>query len=427
MTDPTAYVYIELDGVTRRVGRLWAPRDRNRERASFEFDREWLADPVHHALGPALPAHEGAFHTAEGRALFGVLGDSAPDRWGRRLITRNEARRARAAGTTPRAPREIDFLLGVTDIVRQGALRFRVTEDSPFVAQLDVDDGHAHVPPIIELPDLLNAANALAADPDSVAADNAVRLLLAPGSSLGGARPKASVRDHDGALAIAKFPDRMDDIDVIRWERVMLELAHRAGISITDARLHEMADAVVLIVRRFDRHGERRIPFLSAMSLLDAADGDHRSYVEIFDALRQIASAAADDGAQLWRRLAFNILASNFDDHLRNHGVLYDGAAWRLSPAYDLNPVPAHVKSRELSTAINVDGDTTASIELAVEAAPEFFLEKKDAQRIAIEVARAVKGWRIVAGEFGIHAAEVDRMTSAFEHDDAVTVETWAD
>jgi serine/threonine-protein kinase HipA len=427
MTEPTAYVYIELDGVTRSVGRLWAHRDRNRERASFEFDREWLADPVHHALGPVLPPHEGAFHTAEGRPLFGALGDSAPDRWGRRLITRNEARRARAAGKTPRAPREIDFLLGVTDIVRQGALRFRVTEDGPFVAPLELEDGHAHVPPLIELPELLNAANALAEDPDSVEADNAVRLLLAPGSSLGGARPKASVRDQDGALAIAKFPDKADNVDVIRWERVMLELARRAGIDVTDARLHDVGASVVLIVRRFDRHGEARVPFLSAMSLLDAADGEQRSYVEIFDALRQIASAAAEDGAQLWRRLAFNILASNFDDHLRNHAVVYDGAAWRLSPAYDLNPVPAHVKPRELSTAINIDGDTTASIELAVEAAPEFFLKKNDAQHIAVEVASAVKDWRNVATEFGIPRAEVERMTSAFEHDDAAAVESWAD
>src|SRR5690348_11206324 len=130
MTDPSAYVYIELEGVTRSVGRLWTRRDRSRETASFEFDGEWLADPVHHALGPALPARAGAFHTSEGRALFGALGDSAPDRWGRRLITRNEARRARAAGKTPRAPREIDYLLGVTDVVRQGALRFRVSPDT---------------------------------------------------------------------------------------------------------------------------------------------------------------------------------------------------------------------------------------------------------------------------------------------------------
>jgi serine/threonine-protein kinase HipA len=425
MTEPAAYVYIDLDAVTRLVGRLWARRDRNRETASFEFDREWLANPVRYALGPALPATEGAFHTSEGRALFGALGDSAPDRWGRRLIARNEARRARTAGMTPRAPREIDYLLGVTDVVRQGALRFRLTPDGPFEAPLSLERGHVQVPPLIELPELLNAANILSNDPDSRESDEAARLLLAPGSSLGGARPKASVRDRDGSLAIAKFPDKADNVDVIRWERVMLDLAARAGVAVADARLEPVGESVVLVLRRFDRRGELRVPFLSAMSLLDAADGEHRSYVEIFDALRQIASEPAADGAQLWRRLVFNILSSNFDDHLRNHAVLYDGTAWRLSPAYDLNPVPAYVKPRALTTSINIDGDPTASIELALQAAPEFFLKTSDARAIAAEVESAVRDWRSVAVTHGIAHAEIEQMASAFEHDDSRIVRAW--
>jgi serine/threonine-protein kinase HipA len=314
----------------------------------------------------------------------------------------------------------------VTDVIRQGALRFRVTPDGPFVSPLQEEGGgQADVPPLVELPALLSAANALSEDPDSVEADNAVRLLLAPGSSLGGARPKASVRDQDGALAIAKFPDKADDIHVIRWERVMLALAERAGSVVPTARLQPVGDTVVLIVRRFDRQGEHRIPFLSAMSLLDAADGDHRSYVELFDALRQIASEPKTDGAQLWRRLAFNILASNFDDHLRNHAVVYDGVAWRLSPAYDLNPVPAYVQARELSTTIGLDGDPTASIELALEAVPEFFLTERDARAIAVEVSQALKGWRVVATKYGISRDEIERVASAFEHDDAAIVDSW--
>jgi serine/threonine-protein kinase HipA len=421
MSEPAAHVYIDLAGDTRIVGRLWAHRDRGGERASFEFDRSWLADPLHYALGPALPAATGAFHTAQGRALFGALGDSAPDRWGRRLITRNEARRARAEDRTPRAPREIDFLLGVTDLVRQGALRFRATPDGPFIA---LDDG-AHVPPLVELPALLSAANALADDSDSVEVDNALRLLVAPGSSLGGARPKVSVRDGDGALAFAKFPDRADNADVIRWERVMLALAARAGIEVCDVRLEPVGESVVLLVRRFDRRGLERVPFLSAMSLLDAADGEHRSYVEMFDALRQIGSQVASDGPQLWRRLAFNILASNFDDHLRNHAILYDGAGWRLTPAYDLNPIPAQIKTRELTTAINVDGDPTASIELAIEAAPEFLLKAGDAQTIAAEIAHVITTWRDVAARFDLRAAEIDRMATAFEHEDAARARRW--
>lgn len=426
MTEPAAYVYIDIEGVARPVGRLWTRRDRSRETASFEFDREWLADPVHHALGPALPPTAGAFHTSEDRALFGALGDSAPDRWGRRLIMRNEARRARAAGTAPRAPREIDYLLGVTDIVRQGALRFRITPNGPFEAPLSEERGHVHIPPLIELPELLNAANALSEDPESKKAEDAVQLLLAPGSSLGGARPKASVRDRDGALAIAKFPDKADNVDVIRWERVMLELAARAGITVSHSRLEPVGESVVLIVRRFDRHGDVRVPFLSAMSLLDAADGDQRSYVEIFDALRQIASEPAADGAQLWRRLTFNILASNFDDHLRNHAVVYDGTAWRLSPAYDLNPVPAHVKARELATTITLDGDATASIDLALSAAPEFFLKESEARAIAAEVEVALKDWRSVAEHFGVANYEIAEMASAFEHEDAAIAGSWS-
>lgn len=422
MSEPVAQVYLDLAGVPRRVGRLWAHRDRNGERASFEFDSTWLSDPLHYALGPALPATTGAFHTRPGRALFGALGDSAPDRWGRRLITRNEARKARAEGRTPRAPREIDFLLGVSDLVRQGALRFRATIDGPFIAA----DDETHVPPLVNLPALLTAANALADDPTSPAADDAVRLLLAPGSSLGGARPKASVRDRDGALAIAKFPEHSDDVDVIRWERVTLLLAQRAGIDTCENRLEPVGASIVLLVTRFDRRGLERVPFLSAMSLMDAADGEQRSYVELFDALRQIGSVPATDGPQLWRRLAFNILASNFDDHLRNHAVLYDGRGWRLTPAYDLNPVPAHLRSRELSTAINVDGDRTASIELAVEAAPEFMLKKDEARTIAAEVARVTATWRRVAARMEIGGHDIEQLSSAFEHGELELARGWS-
>lgn len=421
MSDPAAYVHIDLPGGTRPVGRLWVNRDRNGERASFEFDTTWLADPIHHALGPALPAKTGSFHTGQGRALFGALGDSAPDRWGRTLIAQNEARRARIEKRAPRALGEIDFLLGVTDLVRQGAFRFRVAYEGPFVAP----DNGIHVPPLVDLPALLTAANVLANDPDSLEADNAVRLLLAPGSSLGGARPKASVRDRDGALAIAKFPDSSDNIDVIRWEHVMLLLAERAGITVCRSRLEDAGQSAVLLVRRFDRHGAERVPFLSAMSLVDARDGDSGSYVEMFDALRRVASQASVDGPELWRRLAFNILASNFDDHLRNHAVLYDGAGWHLSPAYDLNPVPAHIKTRNLSTAVNIDGDTSASLELAVEAAPEFLLRPDEARTIAGEIARSVATWKAVASKVGLRGDELNRMASAFEHEESTRAAGW--
>lgn len=415
MSDPAAFVHIDFAGQVRPVGRLWIRAARDKESASFAFEPTWIADPLHHAMGPAMPPTVGAFHSGEGRAMFGALGDSAPDRWGRRLITRNEARRARELRLAPRAPREIDFLLGVTDITRQGALRFTKTPEGPFMAE----SGSGHVPPLMSLGDLLAAARTLESDPDSIEADNAALLLLAPGSSLGGARPKASVRDHDGTLAIVKFPQQNDDVDVVRWEAVMLTLAGRAGIPVPEARVEMVGDTPVLLVRRFDRHGGARIPFLSAMSLLDAQDGEARSYVEIADAVRRIASRASREGPQLWRRLAFNILASNFDDHLRNHAVIYDGAGWGLSPAYDLNPVPRSMKDRVLSTAINIDDDTTASIELAIEAAAEFLLSRDEARAIAGDVAKNISSWRVDAARVGISGGDIERMESAFEHSEA--------
>lgn len=234
-----------------------------------------------------------------------------------------------------------------------------------------------------------------------------------------GARAKASVRDLDGTLSIAKFPEKGDRFDVVRWEAVMLTMARRAGISVPQWRIELVADTPVLILRRFDRERAARIPFLSAMSLLDAKDGETWSYVEFIDAVRRVASHASTDGPQLWRRLAFNILASNFDDHLRNHAVIFDGAGWRLSPAYDLNPVPRSEKERLLATAINVDEDTTASIELAIDASTEFFLSRDAACAIAGEVAKGIAAWRTNAARIGIDAEEVHRMESAFEHSDA--------
>lgn len=200
----------------------------------------------------------------------------------------------------------------------------------------------------------------------------------------------------------------------------------RAGIAVPSARIEMVSDTPVLLVSRFDREGEVRIPFLSAMSLLDARDGDTRSYVEIADSVRRIGSRASKDAPQLWRRLAFNILASNFDDHLRNHAEIYDGAGWTLSPAYDLNPVPRSVKDRLLSTAINIDEDTTASIELAIDAAAEFLLTRDAAKAIAGEVAKSIASWRETAAKIGIGVGETERMESAFEHQDADVARRWA-
>lgn len=421
MSEPAAFVDIDLAGITRPVGRLWMSDASEEERAAFEPDREWISDPLHYALAPALPLTRGALHSGEGRLIFGALGDSAPDGWGRDLITRNEARLAREAGQTPRSPREMDFLFGVTDFLRQGALRFSLTAGGPYVAEGGADG----VPRLADLGELLAAARVFEVAPDSVEADDAVRLLLAPGASLGGARPKASVLERDGALAIAKFSASGDQVDAVRWEAVTLSLAERAGIPVARARIELVGDSAVLLVRRFDRDGGARIPFLHALSLIGVKVAERRSYVEFADALRRVATHASAELPQLWRRLAFNILASNFDDHLRNHAVIYDGVGWRLSPAYDLNPVPRQVDARQLATPINVNQDRTASIDLAVEAAKGFLISADEARSIAADVAESVATWRAEATRVGIEGGEIERMASAFEHPDAVRARSW--
>jgi serine/threonine-protein kinase HipA len=406
-----AVVFVDLAAKPVRVGQLHATTGRGVERAAFTYDQAWLGHPERFALEPALSLDSSPHHPPTGRALFGAFGDSTPDRWGRMLIARAERRRADREGNAPRALSELDYLLAVSDETRQGALRFTAPGGGAFLA-----DGRPAVPPLVELPRLLGASDRIEADADT---EDDIALLLAPGSSLGGARPKASVRDRDGALTIAKFPKASDDYPVVRWEMVALDLARQAGITTPDTRLEMVADRSVLVVRRFDRRGAQRLPFLSAMTLLGANDGERRSYVEIADAVRQHGARAGADMVELWRRVVFGILISNTDDHLRNHGVLYAGTdGWILSPAYDLNPAPTDVRPRVLTTAIGLDGDPTASLERALAEIEYFDLTLKQAQAIAAEVGRAVTTWRTVALRHGLSRADCDRMATAFEHSD---------
>ena len=297
------------------------------------------------------------------------------------------------------------------DEARAGALRFAETEGGPFLRQEEAK----RVPLLVELPRLLSAAEHVMEDTDT---DEDLRLLFAPGSSLGGARPKASVRDRDGQLAIAKFPRKDDENNTVVWEAVALALAEKAGIAVPTARVETVGNKPVLLLRRFDRDGKQRIPFLSAMSMLGAKDNEEHSYLEIVDALRQQGAAPKEDMEALWRRIVFNILISNTDDHLRNHGFLYHGGdGWRLSPAYDLNPVPTHVRPRILTTNISED-DGTASLPLAMSVAKYFELDADKANEISEKVGRAVSKWRNEADRHGIGKNEIDRMASAFEHED---------
>jgi serine/threonine-protein kinase HipA len=409
--DKEVLVYVDLDGLPHLVGRLWTRARKNKEGATFEYDQGWLQHAARFSLEPALKLGPGPFHTPADTPMFGAIGDSAPDRWGRALMRRVERRRAEREGGAPHTLQEIDYLLLVDDEARQGALRFAEREGGPFLRE----EGVKRIPPLVELPKLLSAAEHVMEDTDT---EEDLRLLFAPGSSLGGARPKASVIEKDGHLAIAKFPRRDDEINTVVWEAVALTLAQKAGIAVPAARVETVANKPVLLLRRFDRDGKRRIPFLSAMSMLGSKDNETRSYLEIVDALRQHGAAPKEDMQALWRRIVFNVLISNTDDHLRNHGFLYEGRdGWRLSPAYDLNPVPTDVKPRILTTAINED-DNTASLALALEVAGYFDLDGDKAREIAVQVGNAVSKWRDEAARHGLTKPEIDRMASAFEHQD---------
>jgi serine/threonine-protein kinase HipA len=405
------FVYVELAGVPHLVGRLWTRVRKNKESATFEYNDAWLKHPNKFSLEPALKLGPGPFHTGADTPMFGAIGDSAPDRWGRALMKRMERRHAERDGHAPRSLHEMDYLLLVDDEARAGALRFSEVQGGPFLRQEEAK----RVPLLVALPQLLSAAEHVMEETDTA---EDLRLLFAPGSSLGGARPKASVREKDGHLAIAKFPRKDDEINTVVWEAVALTLAQKAGIPVPLARVEMVAKKPVLLLRRFDRDGKRRIPFLSAMSMLGAKDNETHSYLEIVDALRQHGAAPKADMEALWRRIVFNILISNTDDHLRNHAFLYEGGeGWRLSPAYDLNPTPTDIRPRILTTTINED-DGTASLVLAMSVAKYFELDEGKAGEIVRQVAQAVSKWREVAGRHGLTKSEIDRMVSAFEHED---------
>lgn len=405
------YIYVDLGGTSVLVGLLWSRARKGQESASFEYQKSWLENPKRFSLEPALMLGPGPYHTEEGKALFGALGDSAPDRWGRVLMRRAESRQAKLERRVPRTLREIDYLLTVDDEARQGALRFAKSEGGPFVRE----GGQARIPPLIELPRLLAAAEHFEEDKET---EEEIRLLLAPGSSLGGARPKASVRGTDGQLLIAKFPHKADETNAVLWEALALKLAAKAGIDAASWKVERVSKKPTLLLSRFDREGKRRLPFLSAMSMLGAKDRETHSYLELVDALRQHGAQVEKDLEQLWRRIVFYVLISNTDDHLRNLGFLYSGdAGWILSPAYDLNPVPIEVKPRVLTTNIDLD-DGTASIELVLSVAEYFGLSSNRAKAVVREVVKAVGTWRREAATLSIARTEIEKMSSAFDHED---------
>lgn len=403
-------VYIDLNGQTRLVGLVRSNRARGKETVLFEYADPWRDDPEHFSLEPALALTRGTFAPPVGQMVFGSIGDSAPDTWGRRLMQRAERRQAEREGRAVRTLAESEYLLGVSDETRLGALRFRWAGEAEFQAPI-----RAGVPALIELGRLLQITERIFRDEET---EEDLQLIFAPGSSLGGARPKASVIDQHGHLSIAKFPKETDEYSIETWEEIALRLAERTGIATPKHELIQVAGKAVLQSRRFDRAGTSRIPFLSAMSMMAAKDGQRGSYPEIVDSLTQHGAQAKTDAHALYRRVVFNVLISNVDDHLRNHGFLWLGkAGWSLSPAYDLNPVPADIKARVLTTNIDLD-EGTCSIDLLESAAEYFALSMPKARAIIKEVAVVTTTWRDIAKEVGARGAEINRMASAFEHDD---------
>jgi serine/threonine-protein kinase HipA len=401
-------VYVAVSERNLLAGRLYPHRHRGVESASFAYDDRYLADPEAYALDPALPLVTGVLQTPVGHALFGAFSDCAPDRWGRTLIKRAEIARAKLAGTAPRPMSEAEILLGVRDDLREGALRFRRGGEGPFLA---VED--SGVPILTDLPKLLEIAERA----ESASADyEDLKRLLRAGSSLGGARPKAHVVDAAGRIAIAKFPSASSDTwNVMAWEKVALDLARDAGIKVPDSQLIHVGARNVLVVDRFDRRGATRVGYASAMTMLEASDGDQRSYLEIAGVIEERSAATTADLNQLWRRMAFSILISNTDDHLRNHGFLHERAdSWSLSPAFDLNPNP-DPGPKELSTAIDFS-DTRASVDTLMEVAEYFRLNAEEATDVLTRVSSAVGRWRAVAATHGLQQADINAMEPAFEH-----------
>ncbi len=404
---------LERFGEPAVMGWLRRQRARSGEVFSFEYTRPWLERGDAFAFDPDLGLVHGPQYPAAGRELFGIFLDSSPDRWGRILMQRREALRARREGRRPRALTEWDFLLGVHDETRLGALRFRPALGLPF---LDNDPQQA-APPIASLRKLQAASLAFEEHSDDAGhpeLEHWLSQLFAPGTSLGGARPKASVRDETGTLCMAKFPSRKDTRDVGAWELVANRLAARAGITVPEARGLKLSGSsyTTFLSKRFDRTPSHdRVAFVSAMTMTQRIDGEPgASYLELVDLLQSHGAATAADCQQLFRRVVFSILIHNTDDHLRNHGFFLDATGLRLSPAFDLNPA----LGRDLSLAIN-EVETHCDVSIALEACGDYGLPRKNAMRIVEEVREAVGLWRKEAEALGISRWNQEEIAAAFE------------
>lgn len=397
-----------------RIGTLYAAPGRGQEMFFFEYEAAWLRSPYAQNLDPSLALYAGVQYAPQGSGNFNLFLDSSPDRWGRVLMDRREVQRAREQGRGVAELRESDYLLGVYDGHRMGGLRFRLESDGAFL-----DDDHAYAtPPWTSLGELEYAS--LQIEKSGAEAKSSYKrwlsMLMAPGASLGGARPKASVSDSKGALWIAKFPSRGDRHDVGAWEYVVNILGKKAGLNMAAAQLRRLASTHhTFLTQRFDRTPRReRIHFASAMTLLQRKDGDSgidgASYLELAELIVHGGAQPAKDLRELWARIVFSICVSNVDDHLRNHGFLLTPRGWALSPMYDVNPNPLGD-----GLLLNIsEVDNTQSLELASEVSPFFRLNAKQAKTIIGRVVKAVQAWPKEAKALKLSKGEQDRMAPAF-------------
>lgn len=406
------YVYDGFSGdEPALLGWLYVNTVRGTETYSFEYAGEWLEkNRPAVALDPELAAFPGRQYPS-GKGMFGMFADASPDRWGRVLINRRERIRAGKEGRKPAKLYESDYLLGVYDVTRMGGLRFKTEPDGPFLS----DDKETAVPSWARLRTLEEASRNFEKDEGGMA-EKWLNQLIQPGSSLGGARPKATVIDEKGSLWIAKFPSRNDGHDSGAWEKAVHDLADICGLNVPEARLEKFSPyGSTYLVKRFDRNGKKRIHYASAMTLLEKTDGasaaDGTGYLDIAAFIRGYGANPKGDLRELWRRIVFNMSVNNTDDHLRNHAFLFTHKGWVLSPLYDVNPVPY---GDELSLNV-AENDNHISLELAVDVAPRFGISKEEALILAKSITDTVRThWERLASECGLSHGEIENMRPAF-------------
>lgn len=405
------YVFADfLSFSNELVGTMYVSQTRGKEFYSFEYNENWL-EHKKILLDPDLQLYKGRQYITDDKNIFGVFADSCPDRWGRRLMKRREEIRAKREGVKPEKLLESDYLLGVYDEARMGGLRFKTELDGNFSS----DDKEFATPPWTSLRELEQASIAFENDTDSLN-EKWLKQLLAPGSSLGGARPKASVMAQDGSLWIAKFPSKHDDFNSGAWEMVAHELAAMFGLNAPEAKIEKFSKlGTTFLVKRFDRKGSQRVHFSSAMTMLGKKDGadmaDGSSYLEIVSFLKANGVRPQADLVELWKRIVLSMAVSNTDDHFRNHGFILSEDGWELSPLYDVNP---DIYGEYLS--LNVDSyNADISFDLAIESAKYYGLDKDEAVRLVALIKDIVRNnWQKLAKKYSIGRSEIDRMKAAF-------------